>query len=106
MASAHSWTSIAADRWHTLSDEHGSPFFLFDADVVASRVAQVREAFGGAADVYYAVKANPNLGLLRAVRAVVDGVDISSRGELLQAQAAGYEPARMSFAGPAKTDAE
>ncbi|MBK7676809.1 MAG: hypothetical protein IPJ27_19750 [Candidatus Accumulibacter sp.] len=33
-------------------------------------------------------------------------VDISSGGELLQAQLAGYDPAMMSFAGPAKTETE
>lgn len=101
-----SWTSMSPDQWRALAAEHGSPFYLFDADRVAQRVRQVREAFGGTAGVYYAVKANPNLGLLKAVRSEVDGVDISSGGELVQAVAAGYDPAQMSFAGPAKTDAE
>jgi diaminopimelate decarboxylase len=106
MASPHPWSSIAPARWHALAEEHGSPFYLYDADTVAARVAQVRDAFGHTAGVYYAVKANPNLGLLRAVQGVVDGVDISSGGELLQAQTAGHAPAAMSFAGPGKTDAE
>jgi len=106
MSPRASWAAIGAPRWHALADEHGSPFYLFDADVVGGRAEMVRAAFGGLVGVYYAVKANPNLGLLRAVRAVVDGVDISSGGEQLQAQAAGHEPAHMSFAGPAKTDAE
>lgn len=101
-----SWTSIPPARWQALAEEHGSPFYLFDADRVMQRVRLVREAFGGTAGVYYAVKANPNLGLLKAVRSEVDGVDISSGGELVQAIAAGYDPAQMSFAGPAKTDAE
>lgn len=101
-----SWTSIPPARWQALAEEHGSPFYLFDADLVMQRVRLVREAFGGTAGVYYAVKANPNLGLLQAVRSEVDGVDISSGGELVQAIAAGYDPAQMSFAGPAKTDAE
>jgi len=56
--------------------------------------------------VFFAVKANPNLGLLRAVRDTADGLDISSGGELVQAGLAGYEPSHLSFAGPAKTVAE
>jgi diaminopimelate decarboxylase len=40
------------------------------------------------------------------VQPVVDGVDISSAGELEQALAAGFDAERMSFAGPAKTSAE
>lgn len=101
-----SWNTIEPERWQALAEAHGTPFYLFDADVVARRVAAVRAAVDGLAGVYYAVKANPNLGLLRAARGFVDGVDISSGGEQAQAQLAGFLPEQMSFAGPAKTDAE
>ena len=100
------WNALDASRWQALAEEFGTPFFLFDADAVAQRVRMVREAVGGLAGIYYAVKANPNLGLLKAVRDTVDGVDISSGGEQVQATLAGYAPEQMSFAGPAKTDAE
>jgi len=106
MASIATWNSIEPERWQALAQAHGTPFYLFDADAVARRVAMVKSAAAGLAGVYYAVKANPNLGLLRAVRGCVDGVDISSGGEQAQAQLAGYLPQQMSFAGPAKTDAE
>ena len=46
------------------------------------------------------------LALLRAASGVADGADISSGGELAQARLAGFDPAAMSFAGPAKTEAE
>lgn len=92
--------------WQALAEAHGTPFYLFDADHVAQRIAAVRDAFQGHAKVYYAVKANPNLGLLRALRTAADGVDISSAGELDQALAAGFDAEQMSFAGPAKSDAE
>jgi diaminopimelate decarboxylase len=71
-----------------------------------ARVQFVKASLAGLAQVYFAVKANPNLALLRAVHDAVDGVDISSGGEQRQAQRAGYAPERMSFAGPAKTDEE
>ncbi len=100
------WSAFDPARWEALAEAHGTPFFLFDADLVARRVQQVRDACAGLAGVYYAVKANPNLGLLRAVNGCVDGVDISSGGEQMQAELAGFAPARMSFAGPAKTEAE
>jgi len=100
------WHVIDPARWHALAEAHGTPLYLFDADAVARRVRQVREALGGEAGVYYAVKANPNLALLRSMRGVVDGVDISSGGELAQALLAGYDAADMSFAGPGKTEDE
>jgi diaminopimelate decarboxylase len=106
MSTPYPWQDLAADDWHALARLHGTPFYLFDADAVANRIRAVREALQGHAKVYYAVKANPNLGLLRAVCAVADGADISSGGELAQALLAGYDAANLSFAGPAKTDAE
>lgn len=100
------WLDIAPAQWRELADSHGTPFYLFDADCVTARIQHVRATFDRQVQVYYAVKANPNLGLLRAVRAEADGVDISSGGELDQALAAGFDPAGMSFAGPSKTPRE
>ncbi len=97
------WHRIGGERYEALADQHGTPFYLYDVAVVRSRIEQVRAAFDGEVSVYYAVKANPNLALLEAVRDVADGLDISSGGELEQAVAAGYDGARLSFAGPAKS---
>lgn len=100
------WQGLTPSFWDDLAGRYGTPFYLFDADAVARRVRQVKAAFNGLVEVYFAVKANPNLGLMQALRASVDGLDISSGGELSQALRAGYAPAAMSFAGPAKTDDE
>jgi diaminopimelate decarboxylase len=100
------WHGLDAAALESLATAHGTPFFVYDADAVNARIRAVREAMSGRVEVYYAVKCNPNLALLRAVRTTADGLDISSGGELEQALAAGYEGRRLSFAGPAKTDAE
>lgn len=100
------WLDTPPADWEALASAHATPFYLFDADHVRQRIEAVRDTLQGLVQVYYAVKANPNLGLLRAVQPVADGADISSAGELVQAQLAGFEPARMSFAGPAKTAIE
>lgn len=100
------WLDMPPAEWEALAVAHGTPFYLYDADVINHRIRMVREALRGHAQVYYAVKANPNLALLRAVQSEADGADISSAGELAQVQLAGFNPARLSFAGPCKTDAE
>lgn len=105
-SAAPAWARWSPAQWETLAAEHATPLFVFDAEFVRNRVRQVQEAFAGLAGVYYAVKANPNLALLSAVRDTVNGVDISSGGELRQALSAGYDAEQMSFAGPAKTDLE
>lgn len=85
--------------------EHGSPLFLYDAGIVAARVARLRGALPGGVDVHYAIKANPHPPLLAAIAPLVDGLDVASAGELAKALA--VKPAgAISFAGPGKRDAE
>jgi diaminopimelate decarboxylase len=93
-------------EWQSLAKTYGTPFYLYDTDSVVRRIEEVRSLLQNRVRIYYAVKANPNLELLRALRTAADGLDISSAGELSQARLAGYEPESMSFAGPAKTFAE
>ncbi|HKQ25263.1 MAG TPA: pyridoxal-dependent decarboxylase, exosortase A system-associated [Burkholderiales bacterium] len=100
------WDGMDAAVFEELARAHGTPFFLYDADEINARIRAVQQAFPGMVKVFYAVKANPNLALLRAVSDVADGLDISSGGELEQACLAGFDTARLSFAGPAKTTAE
>ncbi len=83
--------------------DHGTPCYVYLMDQVRERVALVRAAFGNRFHVSYAVKANPNPGLLRRLRGVVDGLDVSSAGEVSRAIAAGWEPAELGFTGPGKT---
>lgn len=96
----------APTELHALAVRYGTPFFLYDADAINQRIKRIRELFKGLVKVFYAVKANPNLELLRAVRDAADGLDISSGGELKQASLAEFDMADLSFAGPAKTAAE
>jgi len=100
------WHGTSFEQLHDLAGRYGTPFYLYDADEISARIQAVRSALAGHVEVFYAVKANPNLDLLRAVRNVADGLDISSAGELAQASLAGYEMQNLSFAGPAKTTEE
>jgi diaminopimelate decarboxylase len=84
----------------------GTPLFVYSADLVRHRIALLREAMPARLRIHYAVKANPYRPLLEMMARLVDGFDIASAGELEMALAAGQEPARISFAGPGKRDAE
>ncbi|QDZ07722.1 pyridoxal-dependent decarboxylase, exosortase A system-associated [Sphingomonas panacisoli] len=79
-----------------------TPVFVYDFDIVASRIARFRAAFPGV-DLHYAVKANPFAPLLAAMAPLVDGFDIASGGELAMTE--GFANPR-SFAGPGKRDVE
>ena len=103
---ADGWDEVPLTEFHLLAENYGTPFFLYNADAINRGINLIRESLEQLVEVFYAVKANPNLELLRALRAVANGLDISSAGELEQASLAGFDMARLSFAGPAKTTAE
>lgn len=96
-------SGLDAALLESCAEDFGTPFYLYDSDEVVRQVIAVRSAFRNRCAVYFAVKANPNLRLLEAIRPDVQGLDVSSVGELEQALLAGYDPENLSFAGPAKT---
>lgn len=53
--------------------------------------------------LWYAAKANPMSAILKVLRNLGFGIDIASRGELLQALNAGISPQAILATGPAKT---
>ncbi|MEW9856944.1 pyridoxal-dependent decarboxylase, exosortase A system-associated [Novosphingobium sp. M1R2S20] len=83
-----------------------TPLFLYSADMIRARVAQLREAMPQRLALHYAVKANPFAPVLKLFSDLVDGFDIASGGELAMVQNAGIDAARVSFAGPGKRDRE
>jgi len=90
-----------------LVEQVGStPFFAYDRRLVTGRIAMVRAALGPDIELGYAVKANPMPALVQHVAASVDWLDVASAGEMQVALDTGTSPARVSFAGPGKTDAE
>ncbi len=89
-----------------ISQEHGTPCYVYFLDDVRARVEALADHFGGRFDLSYAVKSNPNRSLLSWMRDHVHGLDISSGGELKQAIDAGWPTQRISFTGPGKRPAE
>ena len=88
-----------------IDEAGGTPAFLYDAAMIAARVDALRAAMPAGLDIHYAMKANPFPPLLAFMAGRVDGFDIASAGEMELALAAGMDAARISFAGPGKTDA-
>ncbi|HEX9932563.1 MAG TPA: pyridoxal-dependent decarboxylase, exosortase A system-associated [Allosphingosinicella sp.] len=97
---------IGGRRADALVAEAGdTPLFVYDLGMIDARIARFRSAFPAVA-LHYAIKANPYVPLLEHVAKQIDGLDVASGGEMKLAVAAGVEPARISFAGPGKRDAE
>lgn len=99
--------AIDGHRVSALVEQAGAtPLFVYSRAMLAARMAALRAALPARIHVHYAIKANSFAPLLAEMAALADGLDIASGGELAMVQAAGADPARVSFAGPGKRDGE
>ena len=92
-----------------IAAELGSPTWVYSAATLRRRYHALRGALEEArtgAEIHFAVKANPNLAVLRTLAAEGAGADIVSEGELRLALAAGIAPAHVVYSGVGKALAE
>jgi diaminopimelate decarboxylase len=89
-----------------IAKDLGTPLYIYSDTVIRERHRLLRSLLPEGVEVYYAVKANPNLDVIRLMGSLYDGLDISSKGEMERAIVAGVSPSVMSFAGPGKRVSE
>ena len=90
-----------------IAEAVGSPFYVYSTATLTRHVRLFEEALAGRDHlVCYAVKACPNLAVLRTLARLGVGMDVVSEGELRRALAAGVAPERIVFAGVGKTERE
>lgn len=93
---------------HALTDaaqRFGTPLYLYDEAELADALRRVERAFGDAR-IFYAMKANSNLHLLRRYVGAGLGFECVSLGELRRAELVGAAGDSLILNGPAKSDAE
>jgi diaminopimelate decarboxylase len=83
-----------------------TPFYVYDSGVIALQIDALRAAFPSEVELHYAIKANPLPELVRFVAPRVDGLDVASLRELELALTTQTDVARISFAGPGKSEEE
>ena len=92
---------------HALAARLGTPLYVYDASAIRERVSALQVALRGVdALICFAVKANPNLGVLELMHQQGVGADIVSAGELWRALRAGIPAERIVFSGVGKSEAE
>lgn len=90
----------------TLATEHGTPFYVYDLDVVTRQAEALRAVLPPIVEVAYAVKANPALAVVAHLGRLGLGADVASGGELQLVHRAGIRPDRVVMTGPGKRDDE
>ena len=85
----------------------GTPFYLYSAARLHQNYHRLAAAFAPLHPrIYYSVKANTNIAILRLLNEKGSGFDIVSGGELYRVLKAGVPPEGVVFAGVGKTQAE
>lgn len=80
-----------------------TPFYAYDRQAIAMRVAELRHMMPAGMHLHYALKANPMPALVAWMAGLVDGFDVASGRELSVALATGMAAECISFAGPGKS---
>ncbi len=90
-----------------IADAVGTPVYVYSAAAIRSQYRRLDAALEGVPHrLHYSVKANSNLAILGALRALGAGVDIVSGGEMYRAQSAGFKGKDIVFSGVGKTERE
>ncbi|GGB22739.1 diaminopimelate decarboxylase [Sphingomonas metalli] len=91
-----------------IAEAVGTPVYVYSAATFRRHARAFRDGLAGVARKHlaYAIKANPNLAVLRVLADEGYGADVVSVGEMKRALAAGIAAADIVFSGVGKTRAE
>ncbi len=94
-----------------IAAEVGTPTYVYSTATIERHYRLFEQAVksaapAGKAHVFYAMKANGNLGVLKTLGALGAGVDTVSEGEVRKALAAGFPAGKIVFSGVGKSESE
>jgi diaminopimelate decarboxylase len=88
---------------NAIAREVGTPVYVYSSATLERHYRVFKEAVGEKSHVFYAVKANGNLGVLMTLAKLGAGADTVSEGEIRKALAAGIPASRIVFSGVGKS---
>ncbi|QJP35198.1 diaminopimelate decarboxylase [Nonlabens sp. Ci31] len=82
-----------------IAREHGSPVYVYDAEVIVAQYERLVSAFAKAKNlrIHYAVKALSNISILKLFKQLGAGLDTVSLQEVELGLAAGVDPKKIIF---------
>ncbi|MFF0717308.1 diaminopimelate decarboxylase [Micromonospora sp. NPDC003816] len=89
-----------------LAQRYGTPLYVYDGDHLRRRYERLRADLDPRIDIFYSMKANPNISLCALLRSLGAGLEVSSLAELTTARRAGVGADDLIFLGPGKSDDE
>ncbi|ADJ45800.1 diaminopimelate decarboxylase [Amycolatopsis mediterranei S699] len=89
-----------------LAERYGTPLFVYDGDELGGRLLGLREQLHPRLEIFYSLKANPNISVCALLHAHGARAEVSSMAELITARRAGVAGEDIIFLGPGKSTSE
>ncbi|KAF2962499.1 type III PLP-dependent enzyme [Fervidobacterium sp. 2310opik-2] len=89
------------EKLRQIAEKYGTPVLVMDLNVIANNYKQLIENINNC-KVYYAVKSNSHVEIVKLLRDMGSHFDVASRGEIEKLLSIGVEPSRMSFGNTIK----
>ncbi|MBM7559902.1 type III PLP-dependent enzyme [Marinitoga litoralis] len=80
-----------------------TPFLVLDVEQVKKNYKRLKESMENV-EIFYAVKANSHIEILKALRDMGSSFDVASVGEINKLLSLGVSPKKMSFGNPIKKE--
>lgn len=90
-----------------LAEKYGTPLYVYNGDLITQRYHELHQFIPHPRlKIYYAMKANYNVTILKLLQKEGAGIDAVSPAEVLLALQAGFAPGRILFTANMMTDTE
>jgi len=90
-----------------LAEEYGTPLYVYDGDTIVQRYKELYDFIKWPKlKVHYAMKANYNFSILKALKEAGSGIDAVSPGDVMMALKAGFSPENIIYTANNVTDEE
>ena len=86
-----------------MTEQYGTPLYVYDAGKMSESYNQLKLAFTKEVDIFYSIKANPNINICAEMKKLGACTEVCSYTELVTVIKAGFLPENIIFVGPAKT---
>jgi diaminopimelate decarboxylase len=97
---------IQGIEYSELAEQFGTPLYVYDGDILTATITGLREVLHPSLEIFFSLKANPNISVFNTLRAGGARAEVSSMVELRTALMAGAPPEDILFLGPGKSERE
>ena len=90
-----------------IADDFGTPCFVYSEKSIIENFKEIQDIFcSDKRNVFYSVKANSNLSILKLLSDMGSGFDIVSIGELKRVLKIGADPKKIIYSGVGKSESD